>query len=330
MSSLRRPKYLSPSSLMQWEKDPAEFYLQRLAEVAPPKMPQTVPMAIGSAFDAFVKAEMGGLKSEALQTLFDSQVELRGEDRAFVIDAGTYCMHVYKESGAMACLLQDARWVAEGKAPMYEASLTKDICMPGSLHGVPILGKPDCAIPLVNGGMLVIDWKVNGYMSTSGVSPNKGYVALREIGSTSEVKRHKSCTPECLGTVEGTDILMNLCVPLEDVNADWALQVCTYAWLFGAEVGSVIVAGIDQLACKDLGMGRGVPPKIRVASFRNYIGEDFQYGVMQRYATLWEVLGWEDDRLRDHLQGRGIDCAGLDIIAASYAGAGSGVTGRIR
>ena len=324
---MRRPKYLSPSSLMQWEKDPAEFYLQRLVDTPPPRMPQTVPMAIGSAFDAFVKAELGGLDA---QTLFDSQVEVTGEDRKHVIEAGTYCMHIYKESGAMACLLQEARWAS--RPPMYEASLQKEIGLPGGMC-VPLLGKPDCAIPLAGDAMLVLDWKVNGYMSTSGASPNKGYVALRELGSAgsagSAVKRHKSCTSECLGMVEGTDILMNLCVPLEDVNADWALQVCTYAWLFGAEVGATVVAGIDQLACKNLGMGWDVPPKIRVASFRNYISESFQYEVLSRYAGLWEVMGWDDERIKDHLRGRLVDTNGLDVIAQS-GGGDTWITGRVR
>lgn len=50
--------YFSPSSFMLLEEDPARFYLRKLGpeEFKPPYRPQTLGMAVGSAFDASVKS----------------------------------------------------------------------------------------------------------------------------------------------------------------------------------------------------------------------------------------------------------------------------------
>jgi len=53
---MRIPAYLSPSALGVFEKDREQYYLKYLADNRPPRMPQTEPMAVGSAFDAFVKS----------------------------------------------------------------------------------------------------------------------------------------------------------------------------------------------------------------------------------------------------------------------------------
>ena len=53
---MRMPEYLSPTSLNVWKRDQEQFYLQYLAEKRPPREPQTQPMAVGAAFDAYVKS----------------------------------------------------------------------------------------------------------------------------------------------------------------------------------------------------------------------------------------------------------------------------------
>ena len=52
---MREIKYLSPSSISTFFDDRTEFYLKYCAENRPPRMKQTQPMSVGSAFDAFVK-----------------------------------------------------------------------------------------------------------------------------------------------------------------------------------------------------------------------------------------------------------------------------------
>lgn len=52
----RTPSYISPSALKTFEKDAADYYIKYLCPTRVPRMPQTEPMAVGSAFDAFVKS----------------------------------------------------------------------------------------------------------------------------------------------------------------------------------------------------------------------------------------------------------------------------------
>ena len=55
---MRMPKYLSPTSLSVWKRDKEQYYLQYLAEKRPPHEPQTQPMSVGSAFDAYIKSHL--------------------------------------------------------------------------------------------------------------------------------------------------------------------------------------------------------------------------------------------------------------------------------
>ena len=56
--AMKTPRSLSYSSMTLWEKNPEEFYLRYLAEHPAPRLPQEPPMAVGSAFDAYVKAAL--------------------------------------------------------------------------------------------------------------------------------------------------------------------------------------------------------------------------------------------------------------------------------
>ena len=53
---MRQPEYLSPTSIGLWQKDRQEFYLYYLADHRPPRIAQNEPMAIGAAFDAYIKS----------------------------------------------------------------------------------------------------------------------------------------------------------------------------------------------------------------------------------------------------------------------------------
>ena len=102
---MRTPKSLSYSSMTLWEKNPEEFYLRYLADHAAPRLPQEPPMAVGSSFDAHVKANL----YEALfgktnpkfefAAIFESQVEPQCRDFALV--AGQVCFDAYKLTGSL-------------------------------------------------------------------------------------------------------------------------------------------------------------------------------------------------------------------------------------
>ena len=55
---MRTPRSLSYSSLTLFEKDCEEFYMRYLADKAAPRLPQEPPMAVGRAFDAYVKSQL--------------------------------------------------------------------------------------------------------------------------------------------------------------------------------------------------------------------------------------------------------------------------------
>ena len=52
---MRIPKYISPSSLSKFESDRRTFYERYLCDIRTERTPQFDFMAVGSAFDAFVK-----------------------------------------------------------------------------------------------------------------------------------------------------------------------------------------------------------------------------------------------------------------------------------
>lgn len=331
---LRRPKFLSPTSLSQFYSNPDEFFLQRLCTDVP-KQPQTIPMAIGSAFDAHVKAYLhevfiGGHDPEyELNSMLNGQVELGRDaipgspDRArrdYVIKAGQYAFHCYKRSGALASLMQDLGMALIGSIKM-EKTVT------ATIQGVPLLGKPDLCFRTACGSgsgnpisdaygtpgssglaTFILDWKVNGFMSTSTTSPKKGYSMIRDgwdesigVHSRSHGKSHKDFM---LHNVCG--IPVNGMVTLEQVDASWAAQVVTYAWALGDSVGGAIHCGIDQLACRQLVtkdeeviVSSGYMAEIRVASFRMAVGKAFQLELIEKYKKLWSVLSMDDEHLMD-------------------------------
>src|SRR4051812_6811821 len=87
---MREVKYLSYSGMSLYYKDPEAFYVRYLSENRPPREPQNAPMAVGSAFDAYVKSYLyarlvgkGDPKHE-FEFMFESQVEKQCRDVARV------------------------------------------------------------------------------------------------------------------------------------------------------------------------------------------------------------------------------------------------------
>jgi hypothetical protein len=280
---MRKPKYLSPTSLLKWEADPEEFYLQYLADNRPPRIPQTQPMAVGSAFDAYIKSYFhdvlfgkGTNPQFALATIFEEQVEEQNRDWA--LGAGKHAFNSYQRSGAMADLLLQLQ-EAQGE-PRFEFKLEKEI------RGVPLLGKPDVYFIHKSGVPIILDFKVNGFCGNYNTSPKPGYLKCRDgwegPHSRSHNEAHKKCQP-----MKHMGILINVGMFLEDVDKDWALQLASYAWLCGAEVGSDFIAAIDQLACQPF---EPDCPRIRVAEHRCIVSKPYQLRCVARFSELWEII----------------------------------------
>lgn len=279
-------KYLSPTSLARWEKDPEEFYKYYFSKRD--REPQTQPMAAGAAFDCFIKnylIKKLGLAAAELDV--ESQVESHNIDWAR--EHGKKLFDFYLGSGAAYDLLKE---LESGSQPVFEDTAT------GTFSNVPLLGKPDLYYVNKHGVPVILDWKVNGYCSSYKMSPTKGYLRLRNAAGNN-LGSHRAVQPM---RVQGT--VVNINYNLEQVNVTWADQLATYGWLCGAEPGIEFVCALDQI----VGPGSREPGTLRVAEHRYLMGSEYQTRLLDRYRAAWEVinsdhifrdLSREDSKLRE-------------------------------
>jgi len=278
---VRMPRYLSPTSIKMWEANRDQFYLYYLSDLKPARDPQTPPMAVGSAFDAYVKSflveRLLGKRPEfEFKTIFEAQVEPHNRDEA--LGAGKAVFDFYSRCGALSDILLDLQGCIG--QPKFEASIEGYISPISGLHGdVPLLGKPDIFFLTKNGARVIFDWKVNGYYSKQGISPHKWYARIRPGGE---------CHKDCWGSVHRDQGIM-LCGHKEHslcrVEPDWSAQCSIYAWLLGESVGSDFIVAIDQIACRQGGMG--MIPSMRVAQHRSRITPEFQEALYRRAHYIW-------------------------------------------
>ncbi len=282
---MRLPSYLSPSSLAMWEKNPEEFYLQRLAEMKVEHLPQTTYMSVGSAFDAFVKSAMhevifgaGSDPRFAFDAIFTDQVEEQNRDWA--LEHGKYVFESYKTSGAytdLLLLLQQSK-----QAPQFEFTIE------GTIENVPLLGKPDLRFIHPLGAHIILDFKVNGYCSRSATSPCKNYRLIRDgwaeiIAKPSRGANspHKDYKPM---DWKGVEIHNGW---LEDANSDWADQLAIYSWMLGESVGDEnVIVCIDQIVAKP----NEPRPLLRVANHRARISAIHQQTLLTRIQACWDAI----------------------------------------
>ncbi len=287
--AMKIPKYLSPSALSCFEYSQSEYYLKYCAQDRPPRKPQTRPMSIGSAFDAYVKAHIaekffGEVREDlAFEYLFETQVEEQHRDWAR--EHGQWVFDCYLKSGALADLMCELDLAIE--EPRFEVKVEGTVSHEDEIEGMVLLGKPDLYFKTEH-AHLIHDWKVNGYCSKSGVSPKPGYIKVRDgwdlnysKPSRNRNNMHKDCQPMM---VDGIQI--NVGKFFEDVDKKWADQLTTYGWVLGEPVGAPLVIGIEQLACKP-GPDK---PLVRVASHRGYVSPKYQKNLFSRYARVWKAI----------------------------------------
>lgn len=319
---MRKIEYISPSSIGVFEHDLEEYYMRYLADDRPPRMLQTQPMSIGSAFDAYVKNFIhealfgkGNDPRYALDAIFEAQVEPHHRDWAR--QHGAYVFSQYQQAGCLADLMLDLRR-AQGE-PRFEFDLK------GAVHGyregiestisnVTFMGKPDAHFINHEGTTVILDFKVNGYCSTKAQSPMAGYINLRSAGR-SAAGAHKDCQP-----MMHNGMMINIARYLEESSKDWARQLSIYAWLTGCAVGSDFLVGIDQLSCSP---NPGGLPSIRIAQHRTRCSNAFQWKTFNRAAEIWEVVHSEHlFRNMSKAQSKS-HCASLDRRAKELGGAGA-------
>lgn len=283
---MRKPEYLSPSSINLYFKDTEAYYIKYMSDHKLASEPQTQAMSIGSSLDAYVKsylftclfgASHKDFDKYEFNTIFEAQVQPHHRDWAR--HHGEYVFDCYKKSGALSDLLLqlkqavgDPRFEIEisGTVDGYTESLERDI------GAVRLLGKPDVFFNNKEGQPVILDFKVNGYCSKSGASPKQGYVQIRGSERTG---CHRNAH-----LLMHRGIIINAGMHLEDVDAEWAVQLAIYGWLCGQRVGEQFVVALDQFCCKPNGTDY---PTIRIAEHRTTVSERCQKEIFQKADLAW-------------------------------------------
>ncbi len=289
---MRLPSYLSYSSLSLFESDPPEFYIKYLADNRPARQPQTGPMCVGSAFDAYVKSALhealygkGADPVYELTTLFEDQVD--SQNRDFAWGAGKHCFEAYRLTGAYDELLKLLKQSIE--PPRFECKLT------GTIGGAPFLGKPDCRFVLDFGEgriSIILDWKCKGFCGKSATSPTKGFALCRD--GYEAVKKPSRSHNTCHGMYmkhdfRGMEINRDY---MENTAPDYADQCSVYGWLLGEPIGSEeSIVWIDELVSKPTGVAlNGEYPLMRVSNFRSRVKPVYQRQLVERISTCWQAV----------------------------------------
>jgi len=279
---MRKPKFISPSSLARWEDRREEFYKIYLSDVRTEREPQVNYMATGSAFDAFVKSQIhsdifGKSQTEGgqfdRQKLFEDQVEEHIRDEVW--EMATFLWDQYQLTGAYAALLADI--VASPYAPEMEFTVKREV------NGVPIMGKPDLRYVTKQFVHVVCDWKVNGSYSNYGVSPVQGFQISRFFKKEAlKTETHKKYLPI---TYKDVEVNQNT---LDTFSKDWATQLSMYAWCLGEEPGDEeYVVRMEQIAVRPRAAGGKT---VKCVTHMSRIPQMFQLGVMKRIMDCWNAI----------------------------------------
>ena len=260
-------KYLSYSGHKTFETNPVEYFLKYFCNA--PRMAQTDPMAVGSAFDAFIKAELyrclvnGGDPRMTKEALFEMQVEPAARDKGRI--AGEDIYKRYVELGGLKDLLA-AMDGCIGE-PNFELEIT------GVIEGVTLLGKPDVHYINRKGKRVIHDFKVMGYYSNTPPGPKTGYVKIKPGGLA-----HKDCI-----FADHAGHRINAARPMNLSAKDWAEQLSIYAWILGEPRGGDYILTIDQICC-DRVKGH------KLVQHASLVQPEFQEDYFRRIKRNWTAI----------------------------------------
>lgn len=248
-------KYWSPTGFIAATECEFSHYLRRLSNHLLPQEPQSPPMAVGSAFDSFVKAELARrLGKPEYKNKLSKLLETVSNENDQYIKAGHDLFNIYVANGCLENLINDG-------LEEIELSIEKSIggeIVPGTetmFGSIPLFGKPDASLR----GLIPHDWKVNGYGSNSGQSPKQGY--KRCISNGVDKGPHKKVG-----------------MTLEEIDYKWGVQLVFYNWMLGNHYTDNLYGSIDQIACRG--------DTVAIASFRVKIGEGFARTILDQLTDM--------------------------------------------
>jgi len=238
-------------------------------------------MAIGSCFDAILKARisesiLGRKYEDVFDQLFTSQVDEKL--RSKVLPYGLHCWTEYRESGAFSDLLLELSIAAA--EPRMELEIRESVMLDNL--PVPLLGRPDLYFICPGGEQVVYDFKVNGYLGSSALSPKPGYIVSRVRNKDNDSwirKPYKNCLIK--EVIPGIKTNVNMLPRFGSSHQDRLIQLVMYAWILGEGIGTETVFGIEQLT------GSGPYGDIRVSSFRFQVERSVQIQLRDLIREIW-------------------------------------------
>lgn len=248
---------ISATSFNMFWADREQWWLRYVAKQ---KGGQTLPMAIGSAFDSLIK-------NHILVHVMGAQ-EVYGFDkidesiRPAAIRCGHVLMDTYTRSGALAGLLAEL-----SRASMIRMEFEVEATVETATRNVVIMGYPDLWYITKAGRRVILDWKCNNYAAAR-VSPPPGYLCDFPGG-----KIHKLAMPMLVD-----DVLINL-AGMDGLSDSERVQLIMYGWLMGETPGSDYVVGIERLIGQD-----------RVARYRCKAALALQHDIVARLAVMAEAI----------------------------------------
>lgn len=262
-------KSLSPSALMTYEDQPHTFYLTRLAEPRMKREPQGLPAGMGSAFDVFIKLLLGKdmnilpeLFRRLLKDTWDN--EKREKYQNMPLQQAFYEMsveeHNRNEVMSPAVMLAHTYYNSKIRKSTLWNDFEKHIRY--NLCNIPLFMKLDGVVDVdLKQHIAPIDWKVMGYGSS---------MSVPKLWHKLEIPPSPAVT---IGVTKE--------VSMEQINAKWATQLCTYGWGIGIPVGESFISYIHALVFHELS------GTWRIAEYRGWITKEFQARLVQRYKDCW-------------------------------------------
>jgi hypothetical protein len=210
---------------------------------------------VGSAFDAFVKAELAthlGMADDPrlqLDRLLDDNVD--ASVKSVAVPRGRSIFDEYVRAGRLDRLL---------KGGIADIELDRTVELTVGNRSIPFRMKADA---FEHSGT-PIDWKVQGSVSKSGVSPAQGY--NHGVRGLTPMQPHAKAG-----------------WPLEKLNPDWALQMTIYNWGYsGVTPWRPLRAVIENLTCRS--------GKITCTTIDTHITVGYQQNLWDECCQIWDQV----------------------------------------
>lgn len=272
-------RVLSPTAISLWQESRSEFYLRYKCGV---RGVQNEHMVIGLGFDQLAKRRIVGVGEGGEGGVVDGVVDGLQD---LAKRGGAECLERYEEEGGF-------RLFERAESIRCESVEKGQVVVDGVV--VELTGKPDCVFT-IGGVGVVLDWKVNGYLTGGGRVGRGGVVG--QVGEWS--------------VIEG----------FEGVDVGWARQLLIYGIMCGVDVweGGGGLGVIHQLCWRKAPAWMGVEKYMTLVEYVGWVGGEFVAAEKKLWKEItertgeggdWGLDGKERNRLDKWAEGWGKEVHG--------------------